>query len=370
MVQMAVPKKELKDRWKSARKLLKVDNIDCLIIPFGANFQYFFGKTGALSERLTVGVLSRNGDVFIFCPKFERSNVLRKFGHDDLVVWDEIESPYKLLTNELTSRGIGDSINVGSRFWISEVEKLKHINKQREFHSGNNLCEKLRREKSPWEVKQLELATKASAEGILAGFERLSEGITEKESRAIFSEELSNRSGNPLSFWLIQFGLNSALPHGSPTEKKLKVGDVVLLDLGTSVNGYHGDITITLPFGKAPKKFYEIYDIVFEANRSAFKANKEGVIPSDLDKIARDYITNRGFGKYFTHRLGHGIGLEVHESPYIVASNFDPLHLNDTHTIEPGIYLPGKFGVRVEDDVIVSKNECKFLFEATRYSWE
>ena len=369
MLEFVVPRKELKERWNRAGKILDAYNFDCLIVPFGVNFQYFFGKCDTLSERLTLAIVSRDGNIFILAPKFEHSNFSKKFAHDDIVVWDETESPHKLLLNELTARGINGTICVDPKFWFSEVEKLKQLGSWQKFYSGDSLFESLRRQKSNWEIKQLKIAAKASAEGIMAGFARLSEGITERESLLIFSEELSVRSGNPLSFGIIQFGSNSALPHGAPTSKKLKTGDVVLLDIGTSVNGYHGDITITLPFGKAPQLFYEIYDIVFEANRLAFRANKKGAIPSDLDKIARDYISSKGFGKYFTHRLGHGIGLEVHEHPYIVASNLNPLDLNDTHTIEPGVYIPDKFGVRIEDDVIVNEDGCSFLFEALRYSW-
>ena len=140
------------------------------------------------------------------------------------------------------------------------------------------------------------------------------------------------------------------------------------MDCGTPVNGYQGDITITIPFGK-PTDFEKIYEIVFEANRAAFDSDKEEMIPAELDAVARNYITKKGYGDYFTHRLGHGLGLEVHETPYIVATNKTPLVSGNCHTIEPGIYRPGKFGIRIEDDVLVTKNGAKLLFETPRHNF-
>ena len=128
------------------------------------------------------------------------------------------------------------------------------------------------------------------------------------------------------------------------------------------------DITITVPFGK-PREFAEIYEIVFEANRKALDADKEGMLPSKLDAIARDHIKSKGYGKYFPHRLGHGLGLEVHETPYIVATNQVPLIECNTHTIEPGVYIPGKFGIRIEDDVVVRKDDTNLLYETPRHNF-
>jgi Xaa-Pro dipeptidase len=363
-----IPVNELKNRWMKTQALMRKDEFDALIIPLGINFNYFFAKRGMPSERLIAGIIPSDGDPFIISPSFEKSNIEITTPIEDIVVWGETESPYNKLDESLKDRGVGNNIIVDPKLWYVEVDHLSKINPGRKFNVAT-LIDLIRREKSNWEIEQLQNAAKYSAEGILAAIDNLKEGITEKEFVPYLQKELSERSGNPLSFALVQFGENSAIPHGTPTDKKLKNNTSVLLDVGTSSNGYQGDITITVPFGQPSDKFKEIYDIVYQANRQAFEANRQAVIPSELDEIARKYITDKGYGKYFTHRLGHGIGLEVHEHPYIVGSNKEPLVSGDTHTIEPGIYIPGEFGVRIEDDVIVREKNCEFLFETPRYTW-
>ncbi|RMG30414.1 MAG: aminopeptidase P family protein [Methanobacteriota archaeon] len=366
---MDVPREELESRWTAAQEVMSKEEWDALLIPLGVNFQYFFGKPGNPSERFLCGIIPAEGDPFLLTPAFERSNFAQATGIEDIIVWEETESPYRNLIKELDERKIGSNVGVDPKLWIIEVERLSR-NTNRSFKSAGAVIDSLRLVKSDWEIEQLKAAARASAEGILATFDRLKEGMTEKEVVPILNEELGTRSGNPITYALVQFGPNSALPHGYPTDRKLKSGDVVLLDVGTNVNGYQGDITITKPFGSPPDQFREIYDIVFEANRKAFEANREGAIPAELDKIARSHIESAGYGKYFTHRLGHGLGLEVHEHPYLVGTNQTPLIGGSAHTIEPGIYIEGKFGVRIEDDVYVTKNGCKRLFDVPRYTWE
>lgn len=362
------PVSEFKERWRRAQRLLVEQNYDAMLIPLGVNFRYFFAKPGMPTERLIAGIIPAEGDPFIISPAFERSNVNRSTGIEDIAIWEETESPYKVLEKELAQRGIGRNIGVDPKLWIVEVERMKKAG-DRDFSSVESITNILRRQKSEWEKQQLAAAARASAEGILATIDRLQEGMTEKEVVPILSEELGNRSGNPLSFAAVQFAENSAYPHGMPTDKKLHRDSVVLLDVGTSVNGYQGDITITTTFGKAPAKFYEVYDIVYEANRKAFDFGKEGAIPAEVDAVARNHITSKGYGEYFTHRLGHGIGLEVHEHPYIVGTNTEPLVVGDTHSVEPGIYILGEFGVRIEDDAIVSKDRIDRLFDTPRYNF-
>ena len=362
-----IPQKELETRRQAIVKDLTDLSLDALLIPLGINFYYLFGKQGMPTERIITGVIPTEGDPFILSPSFERSNIEISTGLEDIAIWKETDNAYAILNREFNDRNIGKNIGVDPKLWIVEKERIEKYSK-RHLTSVGHILDKHRMVKSSWELKQLREATKSSAKGILNALKELYAGITEKEFASIVNSKMTELSNNPPSFTAIQFGENSAIPHGRPTDRRLKNNEVVLVDAGTSVNGYQGDITITIPFGE-PKDFNNIYEIVFEANRKAFEANMEGVAASELDQVARDHIDKKGYAKYFTHRLGHGIGLEVHEEPYIVASNHEKLLSGNCHTIEPGIYIPGKFGVRIEDDVLVTKTGAELLFNTPRHNF-
>lgn len=364
---VAVPEQEIQSRWDILQQKLKDTHYDAMLIPLGVNFTYYFKKEGKPSERLTIGVISRDSDPFIVTPSFERSNLAGSTGLDDIAVWEETESPYKVAAKEFKDRGIGKNLVVDPHLWYVETQMLAKAGKF-EFSSGHEIIYDQRSVKSEWEISQLQAAAKASSQGILNAIPQLKVGMSELEYLKIVQSEMSALSGSSLAFGLIQFGEHSAIPHGMPSGKRLENDRVVLMDCGTPVNGYQGDITITIPFGK-PKDFEKIYEIVYAANRAAFDADKAGMIPSELDAVARNYITEKGYGEYFTHRLGHGLGLEVHETPYIVGTNSTPLKDGNCHTIEPGIYMPGKFGVRIEDDVLVTAKGAELLYETPRHNF-
>ncbi|MFX0210725.1 MAG: M24 family metallopeptidase, partial [Candidatus Hodarchaeota archaeon] len=208
-----------------------------------------------------------------------------------------------------------------------------------------------RTKKDEEEIKCLKEASKRTGETIIQVMQELEVGVTEVEVRQKLVNMLKTDS-DVRAGGLVQFGENSALPHYHGGSRKLKVDDVVLIDCGRTYNDYWGDITITSVFGKATEGFRKVFEIVKTSNQQAKEAVISSGIPAEIDTAARNFISEKGYGKYFTHRTGHGIGLEGHEEPYIVGSNKKPLVIGNSFTIEPGIYLPGKFGVRIEDDVI------------------
>jgi Xaa-Pro dipeptidase len=176
--------------------------------------------------------------------------------------------------------------------------------------------------------------------------------MTELDGATVLSEEFS-RVGTP-SDGLVQFGSSSALPHGGPGGRRLEAGDVVLIDCGCVVHGYTSDITRTVSFGKPPDKVRRVYDVVARAQQAGIDSLAAGVPGEKVDAAARRVIADAGFGEFFTHRLGHGLGMDGHESPYLVSGNDRPLVAGNVETVEPGIYLPGEFGVRIEDDYAVT----------------
>ena len=189
--------------------------------------------------------------------------------------------------------------------------------------------------------------------------------MTEKELATILASKIQ-AIGGMVGFNLVLFGERAALPHGRPSERELKHGDCVLVDVGAIIHGYYSDLTRTVFYGEPTARQVEIYDIVREVNRDSYESVKPGVTCGKLDEIARGIIEEEGYGDYFIHRLGHGIGLQGHERPYIVRNNDLELEPGMTFTIEPGIYIVGEIGVRVEDTVVVTSGGCETLTRLSR----
>lgn len=192
-------------------------------------------------------------------------------------------------------------------------------------------------------------------------------GVTEKEVALELDHYMLSHGANGLSFETIAIsGANTSKPHGVPTDKKIEHGDFVTMDYGAVVNGYHSDMTRTVAVGAASDEQKKIYKIVFEAQLAVLRVLKNGVKCSDADKAARDVITEAGYGEYFRHSTGHGVGIEIHEKPFISPKSTATLRSGNVVTDEPGIYIPGKFGFRIEDMALITENGCKNLTKAPK----
>lgn len=192
-------------------------------------------------------------------------------------------------------------------------------------------------------------------------------GVTEKEVALELDHYMLSHGADGLSFETIAIsGANTSKPHGVPTDKKIEHGDFVTMDYGAVVNGYHSDMTRTVAVGAASDEQKKIYKIVFEAQLAVLRVLKNGVKCSDADKAARDVITEAGYGEYFRHSTGHGVGIEIHEKPFISPKSTATLRSGNVVTDEPGIYIPGKFGVRIEDMTLITENGCKNLTKAPK----
>lgn len=192
-------------------------------------------------------------------------------------------------------------------------------------------------------------------------------GVTEKEVALELDHYMLSHGADGLSFETIAIsGANTSKPHGVPTDKKIEHGDFVTMDYGAVVNDYHSDMTRTVAVGAASDEQKKIYKIVFEAQLAVLRVLKNGVKCSDADKAARDVITEAGYGEYFRHSTGHGVGIEIHEKPFISPKSTATLRSGNVVTDEPGIYIPGKFGVRIEDMALITENGCKNLTKAPK----
>jgi Xaa-Pro dipeptidase len=369
----SITNKEFQLRIEKTQKLLRDRSIQALFCTLGTNFQYLLNAKSNSSERLVLAIINSSGTPHLICPAFELHNYIENtpLSQDNISIWEEIEDPYLLVKKICVDLGIQDSnIAISPQSPFTVFSKIKSILPNAAFVDALPIMETVRIVKTDQEIEFMRKASNFSAKGIEAAFDQLAVGMNEKEASALVGKEMSKLSKESSLFALVQFGANSSNPHGSPSNKKLKRDEVVLIDAGTSYNGYVGDITNTTVFGRPNKRFLEVYEIVEEANHRAIDAGSVGVSPSQVDAAARDFIIEKGYGQYFTHRTGHGIGLDVHEAPYIIETNMLPLGLKYTFTIEPGIYLPGKFGVRIEDDVVAKTNGCDQLSSPIRRYWE
>jgi len=218
----------------------------------------------------------------------------------------------------------------------------------------------MRLRKSEAELELMRQAGKVIAAAVERAFNEAHVGMSELELKRVVQDEIERRGAVP-TFAAVQFGPNSALPHAEPGTTRLQTGDVVLLDCGCSYGGYNTDMTRVGVVGTPSEEQERIYSIVVRAQEAAIEKIAPGLTCGSADGIARRVIEQEGLGEYFTHRLGHGIGLEVHEPPYLVRGNPMELESGMTHSVEPGIYLEGNFGIRIEDLVVVTDNGCELL---------
>lgn len=212
------------------------------------------------------------------------------------------------------------------------------------------------------EIELLQKAAKYADLAIQAGVDKLEVGVSEIEVLNHIETTMKQHGISKMSFdTMVLFSNNAAAPHGTPGERTLKENEYVLFDLGVIYKGYCSDITRTVPFGTPSDKAQEIYNVVLDANKQAIEMIKPGAKIADCDKVARDIISNAGYGEYFPHRLGHGLGLSVHEFPDISSANTDEFKPGMVLTVEPGIYVPGVAGVRIEDDIVVTEDGHRIL---------
>jgi len=351
-------------RQENARHYMKEAGIDAVFLIGGSSLSYFTGTQWGLSERLFALVLPATGDPVWVVPAFEKGRAMEqiKFG-TDIRTWEEDESPYQLIAAALKDRKIGTGtlgVEETVRFVFSNgVAKAAPAIK---LTSADPVTARCRRVKSAHEIELLRLANKIT----LKAFETASKSLAEGLSQSEFSGKISaaHQQMGTGGGALVLFAENAALPHGTVAPQRLKRGDIVLMDGGCSVHGYQSDITRTTVFGKPTDRQMKVWTIVKQAQAAALKAAKPGVACEEVDRAARKVIEDAGFGpgyKYFTHRVGHGIGMDGHEWTYLVKGNKTKLEAGMTFSDEPGIYIPGEFGVRLEDVMLITENGAELL---------
>lgn len=256
------------------------------------------------------------------------------------------------------------SLAVENSVSIAQLRALKKNVKKR-IRPLANVIEAVRRAKDDYEVKAVKKAARIALRALVAAIRRMKPGITESELAGLIEYHMRKLGSRPSFDTIVAFGSNAARPHHSSGKRKLKKNDGVLIDFGAKVAGYCCDMTRCFPIGKPGRLFEKAYKAVRQAQSAAIAAAKAGVALKAIDDAARKVIREHGFEPY-GHGTGHGLGLEVHELPIVGPKSKGKLQVGDVITIEPGVYIPGKLGVRIEDDVLVTKTGCKILSKVTR----
>ncbi|HLZ44206.1 MAG TPA: Xaa-Pro peptidase family protein [Gemmatimonadales bacterium] len=351
-------------RIQRAQEELKSRKLDMLVVEPSTNFQYFTSYNPGRSERLILLMIPAAAAPVIVCPSFEVERIKRNTVITDARGWEEQEDPWALVAKaatQLKPRGRDGIVAIEPTTSYQSYVRL--VTKLRGWlpHDGAPVTERLRIIKSPEEIALIRTAIAATEASIAATFSQLAVGMSERDVAALLSREMASRSAP--GGGLVQFGTSSALPHGGPSAGQLTRETVVLIDAGSRVEGYTSDITRTIWFGDAPSdEFKKVFNIVHDAQTAAIESAKPGVTQcQQVDRAARKVITDAGYGQYFTHRLGHGMGMDGHEPPYMVEGNATLLEPGIVFTDEPGIYQLGKFGVRIEDDCMMTPTGVEVL---------
>ena len=332
---------------------------DALLFGPGSSLYYFTGIRWGLSERLLALVLPRSGTPVLISPAFEegRMRELMRFPLE-VRVWQEDESPTKLIATSLADQNLRTGrVGIEEMLPFTFFDHFRSAAPGFECVSADPVTIACRARKSAHELELMRLACEATCDVYRQVFLSLKEGMSEEEIGKLVAAGFAkmNLHGGAL----VLLGASAALPHGTKQPQKLKEGDVVLIDGGCSVDGYQSDVTRTGIFGKPSEKIQRAFETVRKAQNAALDAARAGKLSGSVDDAARSVIASAGFGpdyKFFTHRLGHGIGLDGHEHPYLVRGSKTLLEPGMTFSNEPGIYIPGEFGLRCEDDMVITSD--------------
>ncbi|MDQ1393858.1 MAG: hypothetical protein QOF30_2835 [Acidimicrobiaceae bacterium] len=327
--------------------------VDCLLLSLGADLPWLTGYTAMPLERLTMLVLPADGDATLVIARLEAPRVEEDRDAFAVVAWDEHEDPVELVARLVGARR---ELAISDRAWATFLLQLQATMPDAAWRAASTVTGPLRAVKDAGEVAALAAASSAAdrvATALVRGDIALV-GRTEAEVSDDIGRRLVAEGHQRVNFAIVGSGPNSASPHHDATARVIGPGEAVVCDFGGTMDGYCSDITRTAFTGDPPEEFQALYGVLQEAQAAAVAAAAVGTPCEQVDRVARDIITGGGYGEFFIHRTGHGIGLEEHEDPYIVGGNGQPLLPGHAFSVEPGIYLPGRFGARIEDIVVAS----------------
>ncbi|NNE73099.1 MAG: aminopeptidase P family protein [Acidimicrobiales bacterium] len=342
-----------------ARHHMSAQGVDALLLSVGADLPYLTGYEAMPLERLTMLVLPAEGDAHLVVPGLEAPRVVERPGVFTVVPWGETDDPIAIVADLAGSVG---TAAIGDTTWAGFLVDLQRAMPDTAFGRASAVMSELRAVKDDAEIQSLRRA--AEAVDRIAARLQTGEipliGHTEAEVSAELGRQIIAEGHHRVNFAIVAAGPNAASPHHEPGATVIEPNQVVLCDFGgtmpgTDGIGYCSDITRCVYTGEPPTEFRELYDVLYEAQAASVAAATVGTPCERVDAVGRAVIADGGYGEYFIHRTGHGIGVEGHEDPYIVEGNATPLVAGHAFSVEPGIYVPGRWGARLEDIVVAAE---------------
>lgn len=370
---------ERRGRLERARRLMADNRLQAIVVAGGTSLTYFTGVRWGNSERLMALVVPAKGEPFCVLPAFEEERIREQLTAGPIAAarvrtWQEDESPFALVAQGLRELGVATGrVGVEETAKFVYTDSLAAAAPSLSYVSATPVTAGCRMLKSPHELSLMRLACRATLECYHAVYRSLQPGMSETDVRGLVSAAYQRLGFS--GFASVQVDAYTALPHGSTQPQTLREGSIVMMDDGCTVEGYQSDLTRTVVIGKPTDKIRRVFDVVHRAQAAALAAARPGVPLEAIDAAARTVVVDAGFGpgyKYFTHRLGHGIGMDMHEWPYLVPNNMfgwerqlraEP---GMTFSDEPGIYIRGEFGIRLEDLMVITDQGAELLTPPSR----
>jgi Xaa-Pro dipeptidase len=352
-------------RIEQARRLMHEHGADFLLIGAGASLRYYAGVTWGATERLVGMLLPRTGAPIVIAPVFEQGSLEAELGiAAELRLWEEHESPSALVAGAVG----GGTLAIDPDMAFVKVDRIRKAAPSATLVDGSAIVDGCRSVKSEAELALMRQAKRMTLEVQRRAASILREGIKASEVRRFIDEAHRALGSAGSTFCIVQFGRSTAFPHGLPGDDVLREGDTVLIDTGCAVRGYNSDITRTYIFGAPTDEQRRVWDVEKEAQQAAFDSVRPGVTCEEVDFAARRVLERHGFGPDYKlpglpHRTGHGIGLSIHEAPYLVRGDETPLRPGMCFSNEPMIVVPGRFGIRLEDHFHVTEDGARWFTE-------
>ena len=350
-------------RLQRAREVMVGAGVDAMLLSVGADLPYFTGYQAPQLERLTMAVIPARGAATLVVPRLEAPRVEPHPEVFSIEPWDETDNPVDLVAQLVQGQR---KLAIGDKTWSVFLLELQHRLLQATFIAAEPLTATLRAIKDADEIDSL-AAAGAAADRVV---ERLREtrfsGRTERDLATMVEAMIVEEGCDRAAGAIVASGPNGASPHHEPSARVMDTGDQIVVDFGGVVDGYYSDTSRTFSIGRPPPDVVSAYAVLQVAQQAGVEAAQDGTPAQEVDRAARSVIADGGYGDLFIHRTGHGIGLEVHEHPYLVEGNEEPLRLGAAFSVEPGIYQPGQWGLRIEDIVVLTDDGPRRLNESRR----